>query len=818
MPGIKSRIERLFHYLGRWIYNNPKKTLAVSLLFCLTFFMQVPNLGVDTSSEAMLRENDPIRVAYNKFRDQFGRAEMLVIAVEPPNIFDPVFLQKLRKLHKELETEIPYVREVTSLVNIRNTRGEEDSLIVEDLLEDWPENGLSMEALRERVMSSPLYRNHIISEDGRVTALLIETEAYADPDADQAFGQAFDAFEENPSSDAPPSGDEPRRYFTVEQNREVVRAVARLLERYRAPDFQVASTGRPVVLDVFNESTLKDTRNCMILSTFLNSGLLFLLFRRFSGVIMPLIIVLSSAFCTMGMMVLADVPFKMTTTAIPAFLVAVGLADSVHILAIFYRQVDQGNSQEDAIAFSLGHSGLAIVMTSMTTAAGLLSFSTAELTAISEMGIFAALGVILALVLTIIMLPAMLALVNISPRPMKPAAKSMDGFLLWFANLSLRRPVLIIVVSAIVLGVSGALCFTLRFSDAIVDYFPKDMQVYKDLKKIEDDLQGTVSMEVVVDTGRENGIQEPDVLASMDVMSEAFMTYQHPQLKVGKTLSIVNVIKETNQALHENDPAYYSIPADRQLIAQELLLFENSGTDDLERIVDTQFSKARITVKTNWVDSVIFDQFVQEWKNRLDTEFTDRASIRITGLMPIMARTIPAALHSMAKSYLVAFVVITAMMILLVGDIKSGLVAMFPNLLPILIIMGIMAACSINLNMNTLMIGSIAIGLVVDDTMHFIYNFRRYYQVTGDVDRAVRETFTGTGRALLITSLVLAAGFFVLLTGTLLHMVQFGFFTGLVILVALLADFLLAPALMILMAKGPSLKGASSQIKDKTRP
>ncbi|MBI9075868.1 MAG: RND family transporter [Desulfatibacillum sp.] len=808
MPGIRHRIELLFNHLGRWIYHNPKKTLAASLVFCLFFFIQVPNLSVDTSSEAMLRKNDPIRIAYNTFRDQFGRAEMLVVAVEPPNIFDPVFLEKLRALHEELETEIPYVREVTSLVNIRNTRGEDESLVVEDLLEDWPENGLSMGELRERVMSSPLYRNHIISEDGRVTALLIETEAYADAGAGAGgFDQAFDAFENSPGESLPDAIPESRKYFTVEQNREVVLAVARILDKHRAPDFQVAATGRPVILDVFNESTLMDTRNCMILTTILNSVLLFLLFRRFSGVLMPMVIVLGSAFCTMGMMALADVPFKMTTTAIPAFLVAVGLADSVHILAIFFRRVDLGDSREDAIAYSMGHSGLAIVMTSMTTAAGLLSFSTAELTAISEMGIFAALGVTLALLLTIIMLPAMLALVSIKPRPIKPTKQSMDRFLLWFANISIRRPVTIIVVSVLILGLSGAMCFKLKFSDAVVDYFPKDMQVYKDLKKIENDLKGTVSMEVVVDTGRENGVQEPDILASMDAMSEQWMAYENPELHVGKTLSIVNVVKETNQALHENDPAFYTVPKDHQLIAQELLLFENSGAEDLERIVDTQFSKARITVKTDWVDSVIFDKFVREWKTRLDREFEGRASINITGLMPIMAKTIPAALHSMARSYVVAFVVITAMMVMLVGDVKMGLVAMFPNLLPIVLIMGIMAACSINLNMNTLMIGSIAIGLVVDDTMHFIYNFRRYYRFTGDAEKAVRETFLGTGRALLITSLVLSAGFFVLLSGTLLHMVQFGFFTGLVILVALLADFLLVPALMIVLARGRNKMG-----------
>jgi len=267
---------------------------------------------------------------------------------------------------------------------------------------------------------------------------------------------------------------------------------------------------------------------------------------------------------------------------------------------------------------------------------------------------------------------------------------------------------------------------------------------------------------------------------------------------VGKVFSIIDVLKETNKALHDNDPAYYTIPQDKMVVAQELLLFENSGSGDLEKLVDSQFSKTRITIKTPWVDSVIYDKFVKEVEGMAQKAFENQANTYTSGLSALMGRTIPAALESMAESYFIAFFVITFMMILVLGYIKLGLLSMIPNVLPIVMVMGLIRFVGQPLNLNTLFIGSIAIGLVVDDTIHFMYNFRRYYDLTHDAYEAIKETLLGTGRALLITPLVLSASFFSLILGTLKSTSSFGFYTAITILFALLADFLVAPALMVL--------------------
>jgi len=228
-------------------------------------------------------------------------------------------------------------------------------------------------------------------------------------------------------------------------------------------------------------------------------------------------------------------------------------------------------------------------------------------------------------------------------------------------------------------------------------------------------------------------------------------------------------------------------------------LFESSRSEDLARIVDSRFKKTRITVKTTWVDAMVCKDFMRDIHHQLQNVSENKVDTTITGLLAILSRTVSAAMYSMAKSYLLAFMAITLMMILLMGDMKIGLLSMVPNLIPIIISMGFMGFMHIPLDLNSLMIGSIALGIVVDDTVHFMYNFQKFYNRRGDSYYAVKKTLLGVGRALIITSLVLATGFFILMCSSLKNLLNFGFFTGLTVLIALLADLILTPALLIMI-------------------
>jgi predicted RND superfamily exporter protein len=799
MPNLRKRIELRFAKFARFIYHNPKKIIVVALLLTAVFVSQLPKITMDTSTEGFLHDDDPALMTYNAFRDQFGRDEIIIVAIQSPEIFDLEFLKRLKDFHEQLEDEVPYLDDITSLINARNTRGETDELIVEDLLGTWPEDSVALAELRDRVISNPLYRNSLISEDGRFTTILIKTNSHSSVGLEEDILAGFEDMQD-------PGADEEmrREYLTDEENSDVVMAVYDIIARYEAEDFRIHLAGSPVVTDVLKRSMIRDMRVFMMMVILTVGLILFAMFRRISGVVLPLLIVILSLVSTLGIMAMYGIAIKLPTSIFPSFLLAVGVGAAVHILAIFYRRLQGGDNREEAITFSLGHSGLAIVMTSMTTAAGLMSFSTAEIAPIADLGVFAGVGVLLSLMYTILLLPALLALFPIRSRGEMVEgrhATSMDRILEGIADFSTGHAGLVVSVGVVLIVIALAVALQVRFSHDPLKWIPETQPVRDATEVIDREMKGTIVVDILIDTGKENGLYDPEILNGIEELGQEMKVIQQDDLFVGKTLALTDILKEIHKALNENRDEFYVVPQDHELIAQEFLLFENSGSDDLEDFVDSQFSKTRFTMKVPWLDMVKYKKFTDDVTEQFRERLGDRVEVSLTGMLILFGRTIYAAMLSAAKSYAIAGVVITLMMILLIGNFKVGLVSMIPNLAPIILTIGIMKLVGIPMDMFTMMIGSIAIGLAVDDTIHFMHNFRRYYSETGDARESVRLTMHTAGRAMLITSIVLSTGFFIYTFASMNNLFNFGILTGLTIILALLADFLLAPALMTIVTE-----------------
>lgn len=438
-------------------------------------------------------------------------------------------------------------------------------------------------------------------------------------------------------------------------------------------------------------------------------------------------------------------------------------------------------------------------MTSLTTAAGLASFSGAEVAPIADLGIIAAAGILLSLFLNLTLLPAALSLLPLKAKKSERAQRRhdrMDGLLHWIAAFTTRRPWVILGISGTLLLVAVAGTTQLRFSHQPFKWLPVSEPSRAALDLIDARMKGASSLEVVIDTKTENGLYDPKFMAGLEKLNRDIEKMDSENVIVGKTLSLADILKESNRALHANDDAYYAIPDDRDLIAQELFLFENTGSDDMEDFVDSQFSKARFTAKMPWVDSVYLQDLDKTMTEKFRAVLGDDVDISVTGMNALLGRTMQATIYSMAESYIIAGIVITIMMMVFLGNVRVGLISMIPNLAPIIMTLGLMGWVGLPLDLFTMLIGSIAIGLAVDDTIHFMHNYRRYHHETGSVEIAIRETLLGTGRAMLVTSIVLSLGFFIYLFSTLQNLINFGWLTGAAIILALLADTFLAPALM----------------------
>jgi predicted RND superfamily exporter protein len=788
---------------GRWadfVGSHPWPIILLAMVAVGLITPQARFIEVSTNTDEFLMPDHPIRIAYNDFREQFGSDNYVLITIEHEQIFSQDFLTWLSSLHDALEENVPYVDEITSLVNVRTTRGEGEELLVDDLLEEWPEDATALARVEQIVSETPFHQRMVIGDGARHTSIQIELvgfveEATADLD--------FSGFDENDSveEDAPGTGRERRGLGGIEEER-VMAAVFEVLAQFDREDTEVIVAGTPYV----NVRIFQDMGQNMLIFILLSIGavgvVLGFVFRRFSGIVLPLGVVLASIVTTFGFIGLRGESVNMTVQVVPSFLLAVGSSSSIHLLVLFYQSFDAGHSRAESLRNAMTHAGMPIVLACATTAAGLLSFLIADMAPVRDIGFMAPVGIATGLVLCLSLLPALLSVVPLSRRPLvdesRPSRASRG--LVAIGDFAVMHPIPVLGVTGIVVVVALLGFSRVTFEQNALEWFPDDDPIRRNIAITDTYMGGTSSIELLLDTGRENGLHEPEFQRRLDEFETRLTTTGPDQANIRKTISVNGVLKEIHQALNANDPDFYATPDDRALIAQELLLFENSGSDDLDKMVDSQFQVARVSIRTIWGNGAFNTALLSRTEAAAEQAFPD-AEIQATGLVPIIMTALVEGEIGMRNSYALAILTITPLMVLLIGSVRGGLSSMVPNLAPIIIVIGLMGWLRVPFDVFTMMTGSVAIGLAVDDTIHFLHSFYREFERTRNTRASVRHTLETTGQALLTTSIVLGVGFGVFLFASMPSLVTFGLATTLAIVLAFLADIVVAPALVTLATR-----------------
>ncbi len=795
MHSIRERFEQWVIAYSDFIYRHAKAVLLSTLTFLLILAVAITQLNIDLSVEGSLHESDPLLMDYKNFKQTFGRDDLIVIAVDAQLPLSDQQLSQLRSLHDALLSGIPLVKKVNSLHNARLTYAEDDELYVDDLLDNWPyakkasrsgaENKVvspkpqNLAQLSDLVSEHRNYRDNLIAADGSLLVLTIELQAMVLDD-----GGVW-------------------RSTTQMDNEKSIRLIQGLLQEYAALKPKMA--GSSITVAAFNDYTLDDMSGQSVMAVMAIVFMLMLFFRRLSGVLLPLMIVQFSIVSVLGTMALCGTPMKSTTNAVIVLMYAVAACDAVHVLTHFYQQLEKSHNKQQAIAYALSYSAPAILLTSLTTAAGFLSFAFAELAMIAEMGIYAAVGVAFALFYTFTLLPAVLAIFSINAK-IKAAqvSKLTDSFLEVCIHASTRYPKIIVAVFFVAAILALTQIQHLNFSDDTVSYFPDEAKAKQDLYAIDRALNGSSAVEIIIDSGEDYGLYNPQLLMAIDQLTQELEGQNLAGIQLGRIFSINDIIKETHQSLNANDPDFYRIPTERALIAQEILLFQNSGSDDLNRVADDALRLARITIKLPYADGVKYQALMAELQQRFDAVFVSQEKplaqkVTVTGATALLAGSMPRAIQSMSVSYVLAFVVISFFMVLMAGNLWVGLLSMIPNVLPIIFGLALMAVFDVDLDMTSIMIGCIALGIVVDDTLHFIYHYSKNIDAGHTAVEAIQQTLHGAGRAMLVTTCVLVTCFLTDLFATLSNVFIFGTVVAAIISMALITDLLLAPALMMLL-------------------
>jgi predicted RND superfamily exporter protein len=831
MKSLRDRIEAGFEQFTIWAFEHPWRILAGVTLLLAFLIIQLPQLTFDVTLEGQFRQDDPTYKHYHEFKQQYGQDSAILVGIQSDKIFTQPFLQKLQQFHTDLENEMPYLDEMTSLINVNSIRAEEDQLIVQDLMEEWPQTDQELQQFKEYVMNYPAYQNILISEDGTYTAIYLipEVRSFAEETdflADESDARALE--EEAPSllskilsvfviqdKDENEKLVTEKLTLTNKQREEIVDKVREIASRYNSKDFSVFITGQPVILKDHLAQVERNMRKSIVGTMFGILILMFLIFRRLVPVFLTLLIVILSLVSVFGVSSIFNIPVRTATQVFPPIVLATGICDAIHLFTIFFQQLKKDADKKHALAYAMRHSGLAMLFTSLTTMGGFLAFGFSDLAGISELGVSAAVGVLMALALTYLLIPALLAILPMSTKKQKGSLSTItEGF--WEKNVkrltlfSARRPILILGMTAIIALVAliGAIQITMSFD--VLTWFPKGEPVQTDTYRADEAFKGGSVLEVVIDTGKENGLFEPDVMNALKEAQEFVEGLRSKEVWVGKATSIADTLKQINKALNEDRDAFYTIPQDRQMIAQELLLFEMDGWEDLEDLVDSTFSQARLTLKVPSVNGADFVPFREMIEQEFTKIFAGNAEIYLTGSVDLFVRSIWGLMNSMTSSYVLAAITITLFLLVLTGSLRVGLMGMIPNFFPILVVLGIMGFVGFPMSIFTVLLGGIALGLAVDDTVHFLHNFRRNFDRTRNLIASVTETIETTGRALFFTTVSLSIGFLAFLTADMNVLRSFGILTALTMIIALLSDLTITPALMAMLYRSQEQEAPQS--------
>ncbi len=795
---LVTRLNRAFAAIAGWSFDHRWVVLAVSVALVACALVLAGRARIDNSYEAYFDPADPAYLAYEQYREDFGSDEVSYVLYEAPGIpHGPWNLEVMRKidaLTSALEDEVPFLYEVKSLTNAELTTGSGDGIEIRKLQDDFPETQEELLALREAYLAKPMLVGGILSEDATHGALILEMDR-----------SSTDPLEEIRLD--PEAGDALPNLYPQATNA----VIEKILSRPEYAGIVFHHSGDVPLNTAYNEIIGGESATLDLITSLVIGLLLLFFFRSFVGTLAPLVVVQVSVILTVAFVVLLGWKLDMSFGQAPTLLTAIGVAHSVHVLSEFGGRFRTLRDRREALVQTLYLVGTPCLLTSLTTAAGFASMSFVPIKSIAHSGVYNAFGVLAAFVMSLTLLMALLSFGRRTPRGPAPAEGTDKGgerlrrVLAGVAAFDVRHRRAILAASALVFLVSGAGMARIVVDSNWLNDFSDRLPLKATTLRVDEVMGGVTNVIYLFDSGEPEGIKEPAVLREMERVQQIA---EREDWLVRKGYSLVDVLKDLNQAFHDGDPAWYRLPESRELVAQYLLLYEMSGGEQAEEYVSSDYRRASLELRLKLAMTSDTAELVAKIDEALAAEPLAAASVSMTGIGALWLKLLSYIVSSQIQGFLMAFGVIALMMVGVFRSLGTGLISMVPNLAPVALTLGAMGWLGIELDYSKLSIAAIAIGIAVDDTIHLVSRYRHEFRRCGDYEQALLAAMQDVGRALIITSTALVCGFLVLLFSLLASQAMFGVLLATTIVIALIADFLLMPALVLTLKPfGP--EGAS---------
>jgi predicted RND superfamily exporter protein len=751
--------------------RHPRATLAA--LAAITLLAAVPlvrlsppglALQIDPSTEPLLPAGDPARAVYEEAVREFGDDEVFVVALETDDVFRRERLALLRRVTDGI-AKLPEVRSVQSLADVVAFRWdpELESIDVGRFMDEIPESDAALAKLRARALADPLYRRTLVSDDGRTAAVNVSFRELTDK-------QFLDA--------------------RLEERIEAI------LAPERGPDVRFHVAGRPHLKHAVYHGMLRDLRVLVPAALLVLAGVLFVCFGTRRSVVLPLGVVSVSLLWTYGAIAFLERPLSILTTMLGPMLISVGSVYGVHVVGRYEEEAATAQGPQQAALATLEHERLPMLVSGATTLIGFGANLITDVPAVFELGAFSLLGVASMTLLSVIGIPPLLALM-----PLRPAGSGtwvaarigdwLDRRLVALAGFVSRHAGALVLGFASLTVVSVLLIPRIVIDTDYLSFFAEDAPVRRDFDAVNRLLSGAIPLFVMLDGGAPGAFREPEALRALERLQHAADAAPH----VTRTLSLVDTVKVMNRAIEEDDPAEERIP-DTRAAAAELLFLAPKG--HLERFANVDHSRTNLWVRTGAVGS----EAVREVEAALvpalaGAGFPEGVRGAVTGNALLLARSADGIAESQPQTVGLAALVIFGLVWASLRSLKLGVVAMIPNLVPVIVYFGMLGLGVAPLSLPTSLIGSVALGITIDDTVHTLARYRDERRLGLSPEAAVQRTARHVGRAVLITAAMLVLGFSVMGFSEFAKLQEFGWLSAATLTVCLFTDLFLLGALLV---------------------
>ncbi len=739
----------------RWVVKHPKTTIGIILLITLFFGYQMKNIRMDPDITSSLPKHIPAKLLYDRMTKIFPSRDFVLIAYESDSLFSPKALKNIFAITQHLK-DMPDVYSVMSPTNIKVIRGTQEGMEVRPILNAPPKTAREVQKYRYVLFHSDLPIENIISKDRRMAGIMVFLKNTVKPE-------------------------------------DAAKEVLDYVQSLKLKKDHIYVTGKPVLTLYLGRGMGRDMGMLFPMVLLLIILILWISFRNFQGVLLPLGVVLISVLWTIGLMAFLGVPISHSTNMLPILLSAIAVADGIHILNHYFNRIlHEKRTPGEVITDVMAELNAPVIITSVTTAFGFLALNTSSIGSVGQLGFFTATGVIFAMIFSLSFIPAAVTLMKI-PKHIRRTEK--EGRLLnrWavaYADFLIRRKGLMagIIVGIIVLSVLG--WPRIKLENNTIDNFPKNHPARVDFEKINKNFGGTTFLSIMVEGDSAGQIKEPKVLKQMVALEKFLKKNPH----VGGTLSIADFIKRMNKVMHANDSAYDCIPDEmvrekgvqwvkengrwvekpvtfnvpgREVIAQYLQLYEMSGKpDDFANLVDYAYKTARINAFLDTESSNVLRNLDHQVRSWIKAHFNS-ARVELTGTSELFLAINDLVVKGQFYSILVSLLLVIGVTSILFRSVRIGLFNAIPLFFAMIFNFGFMGWAGIPLNIVTMLTSSIAIGVGVDYAVHLIHRYR--LESARTIPEAIRLTLKDAGVPIILNALTVGLGFAVLM---------FSIFTG----------------------------------------